>query len=182
METTLEQLKYPIGQFQCPELITAKHLDNWIDVLNQFPTRLNALVKPLTDFQLDTEYRPGGWTIRQLVHHTADSHHHSYTRFKWSLTEDNPVIKAYNQDDWSNLEDAINAPVSMSLMHIEAVHKRLVYLLKSLNDKDLERSFIHPETNKKVTIKENIGMYAWHSSHHFTHIVKALERKGWAKL
>ncbi|CDF78796.1 metal-dependent hydrolase [Formosa agariphila KMM 3901] len=182
METKDQQLKYPIGQFKCPNPITAKHLDNWIDVLDQFPSRLTALIKPLTDYQLDTEYRPGGWTIRQLIHHIADSHHHSYTRFKWSITEDNPTIKAYNQDDWSNLDDAINAPVSMSLMHIEAVHKRLVYLLKSLNDKELNRTFIHPENNKTVVLKENIGMYAWHSSHHFAHIVKALESKGWAKL
>ncbi|WP_369692146.1 YfiT family bacillithiol transferase [Formosa haliotis] len=179
---TLESLKYPIGQFECPNPITDKDVKAWIDVLNRFPSRLNALVKPLTDFQLDTEYRPEGWTIRQLVHHIADSHHHSYTRFKWSLTEDTPVIKAYNQDNWSNLEDAINAPVSMSLLHIEAVHKRLVYLLKSLSETDLNKSFIHPETNKVVPLKENIGIYAWHSNHHFAHIVKALERKGWIKM
>ncbi|WP_159024021.1 YfiT family bacillithiol transferase [Formosa sp. L2A11] len=176
---SLESQKYPIGHFECPNPITPKHIEHWIDVLDRFPKQLNGTVQPLTDFQLDTEYRPGGWTIRQLVHHIADSHHHSYTRFKWSLTEDNPVIKAYNQDDWSNLEDAIKAPVSMSLMHIEAVHKRLVYLLKSLNEDDLNKSFIHPETNEKVYVKENIGAYAWHSSHHYTHIVKALERKGW---
>ncbi|MBP1839776.1 YfiT family bacillithiol transferase [Formosa algae] len=179
---TLESQKYPVGQFVCPDPITSKHLENWIDVLDKFPKRLNGIVQPLTDFQLDTEYRPGGWTIRQLVHHIADSHHHSYTRFKWSLTEDNPIIKAYDQDAWSNLEDAIKAPVSMSLMHIEAVHKRLVYLLKSLNEEDFNKSFIHPESNRTITVKENIGNYAWHSSHHYAHIVKALERKGWITL
>lgn len=182
MEPSEEQLKYPIGHFKCPDHITDTDLKKWVAVLNDFPKRLNALVKPLTDYQLDSEYRPGGWTIRQVVHHLADSHHHSYTRFKWSLTEDNPLIKAYDQDKWADLDDAKNSPVSMSLLHIEAIHKKLVCLIKNLDDADLSKSFIHPETNKIVPLKENIGNYAWHSNHHYAHIIKALERKGWIKM
>lgn len=179
METSEEQLKYPIGHFECPDTITQHHLKTWVAVLDGYPKRLNALVKPLTDYQLDSEYRPGGWTIRQVVHHIADSHHHSYTRFKWSLTEDTPLIKAYNQDEWAKLEDTKHAPVSMSLLHIEAIHKKLVYLIRTLSETDLNKSFVHPETQKTVPLKENIGIYAWHSNHHYAHILKALERKGW---
>ncbi|RED48335.1 DinB family protein [Seonamhaeicola aphaedonensis] len=175
----LEQLKYPIGKFECPERITDQHIKNWILVLEQFPIRLEALVKHLTKEQLDTVYRPDGWTIRQVVHHVADSHHHCYTRFKWALTEDKPTIKAYNEADWAELHDSKQAPIQMSLEHIKAVHYKLVYLLKRLNSEDLKKSFIHPETESEVLLSYNIGSYAWHSNHHYAHIENLLKRKGW---
>ena len=178
-EQELEQLKYPIGQFECPDIITIAHIENWVSTLETFPIQFEALVKHLTKEQLDTTYRPGGWTIRQVVHHVADSHHHSYTRFKWALTEDKPVIKAYNEALWAELSDSKNAPIQMSLEHIKAVHYKLVNLLKGLSEEDLNKRFIHPETNSEVLLSYNIGNYAWHSNHHFAHVKNLLKRKDW---
>ncbi len=175
----LEQLKYPIGKFDCPNEITKEQIKSWISILEHFPNRLENLVQDLSDSQLDTPYRPEGWTIRQVVHHLADSHQHSYIRFKWALTEDKPVIKAYNEQDWAELPDAKTAPIQMSLDHLKSIHYKLVYLLKSLSLDDLNKSFIHPDANQEVFLKQNIGMYAWHSNHHYAHIENLLKRKGW---
>jgi len=172
----LEQLKYPIGKLNLPEEITQTHITNWITVLEEFPNKLEALVKDLTDEQLDTQYRPEGWTIRQVIHHIADSHHHSYTRFKWAMTEDKPLIKAYNEQSWAELIDGNNAPIQMSLNYISALHYKLVYFLKKLPMDDLNKSFIHPEGNRIVYLKQNIGVYAWHSSHHYAHIETTLQK------
>ncbi len=176
---TLEQLRYPIGTYKIPEIITQKHLDEWIDILENLPQRLEEMVNPLSDEQLETPYRPEGWTVRQLVHHISDSHHHSYTRFKWGLTEDNPVIKPYFEKEWSKLFDAQSAPIQMSIDHLKAVHAKLVYLLKGLSNDDLQRKFTHPDGNEETTLAENIGRYAWHGSHHFAHIENLINRKGW---
>ncbi|SNZ00239.1 YfiT family bacillithiol transferase [Flagellimonas pacifica] len=176
---TLEQLRYPIGKNKTPETITQEHLDKWIGILEHLPQRLEDMVTPLYNEQLDTPYRPGGWTVRQLVHHVSDSHHHSYIRFKWALTEDNPVIKPYFEKEWSKLFDARSAPIQMSLDHLKAVHAKLVYLLKGLSKTDLKRKFTHPEGNREVTLEENIGIYAWHGSHHFAHIENLIKREGW---
>ncbi len=175
----LEQLKYPIGEFKCPKIITQEYISQWIEVLEQFPSKLSNLVVDLSDAQLDTAYRPGGWTVRQVVHHVSDSHHHSYIRFKWALTEDKPVIKYYFEALWAELSDAKHAPIQMSLDHLKAVHFKLVYLLKSLSDEALNKSFIHPEHNEEVVLKKNIGIYAWHCNHHYAHIENLLIREGW---
>lgn len=175
----LEQLKYPIGKFDCPNTITPEHIKSWISILEHFPNRLEKLVIDLTDNQLDTPYRQDGWTVRQVVHHLSDSHHHSYTRFKWALTEDKPVIKAYNEQDWAKLADTKRAPIEISLNNLKAIHYELTYLLKSLSFDDLNKSFIHPETNEEVVLKQNIGVYAWHSNHHYAHIENLLIRKNW---
>nr|WP_299343542.1 putative metal-dependent hydrolase [Allomuricauda sp.] len=175
----LEHLRYPIGKYQIPETITEEHLENWIDILEHLPKRLEALVTPLSDEQLETPYRPEGWTLRQLVHHISDSHHHSYIRFKWALTEDNPMIKAYLQNEWSDLFDAKTAPIQMSLDHLKVVHAKLVFLLKGLSREDLKRKFRHPEGNTETTLEENVGRYAWHGSHHFAHIENLIKREGW---
>lgn len=175
----LEQLRYPIGKFSFPEGISQDDINNWIAVLEQFPNRLETLVKHLSDEQLDTPYRPEGWTIRQVVHHVSDSHHHSYTRFKWSLTEDNPLIKAYHQDRWAELIDSKTAPIEMSLRHLKAIHIKLVHVLKHMAPEDFDKGFIHPETNKLVLLKHNLALYAWHSNHHYEHINQLLIRKGW---
>ena len=175
----LEKLKYPIGQYQIPNPITQKLLQEWITTLEQLPSRLQEMVTPLSNKQLETPYRPGGWTIRQVVHHISDSHHHSYIRFKWALTEDNPTIKPYFEKEWSNLFDAKTAPIQLSIDHLKAVHAKLVYLLKGLSYKDLQRKFTHPEGNEETTLAENIGRYAWHGSHHFAHIKNLIKHKGW---
>jgi len=179
LKDQLEYLRFPIGHFNCPDSITELHIQEWIAVLELFPSRLEQLVSSLNDEQLDTTYRPNGWTIRQVVHHVADSHHNSYTRFKWALTEDKPVIKYYYEHLWAELDDGKNAPIEMSINHLKAVHSKLVYLLKGLSDSDLNKSFIHPEYNEEIKLKENIGIYAWHCDHHFAHIENLLTRKSW---
>lgn len=178
-EAQLEALKYPIGTYQIPEPITKEHISDWIDILETLPSRLEEMVADLDESQLETPYRPGGWTVRQVIHHISDSHHHSYIRFKWALTEDKPVIKPYFEKEWANLFDTRTAPIQMSLDHLKAVHVKLVYLLKGLSDEQLERKFIHPDGNEETTLRENIGRYAWHGSHHFAHIKNLIDREGW---
>ena len=168
-----------MGETMRPDLIMKSIYRNNIDVLEQFPNRLEALVKNLSEAQLDTPYRPEGWTVRQVVHHVSDSHHHSYTRFKWSLTENKPLIKAYYEDRWAELVDSKSAPITMSLQHLKAIHTKLVYLLKHMTPEDFEKGFIHPETNRLVKLKENLAVYAWHGNHHYAHIENLLKRKNW---
>lgn len=177
--TNLEQLQYPIGKYEIPDPITENHVSEWISVLEDLPARFEKMVSGLSEEQLETPYRPGGWTVRQVIHHVSDSHHHSYIRFKWGLTEDNPVIKPYFEKEWANLFDTRTAPVQMSLNHLKAVHFKLVYLLRGLSKEQLQRTFTHPEGNEVTTLKENIGRYAWHGSHHFAHIENLIKREGW---
>ncbi len=175
----MEALQYPIGKFVRPSQIDGAQIREWILALETLPERLQKLVQPLDGEKLSTPYRPGGWTVHQLVHHIADSHHNSYTRFKWALTEDRPVIKAYDEKAWANLFDSRNAPIQMSLDHLKAVHHKLVYLLKGLSPSDLKRTFIHPDSQMETSLEENVGRYAWHGNHHLAHIKGLLERKGW---
>ncbi|MEE9364628.1 MAG: putative metal-dependent hydrolase [Cellulophaga sp.] len=177
----LEALRYPIGHFQRPEIITETHISTWVTVLEELPKRLGNLVSELSTEQLNTPYRVGGWTVRQVVHHIGDSHHNSYTRFKWALSEDKPVIKAYNEKEWCNSVDAKIAPITLSLNYITALHARLVYMLKGFTEQDLEKAFLHPDGNEEVGLSENIGRYAWHSNHHFAHIENLLIREKWIK-
>ena len=179
-EKHIEQLKYPIGQFIRPEIVSQEMVKGWINELEELPSRLTNLVAPLSDAQMETPYRPGGWTVRQLVHHISDSHHNSYTRFKWALTEDKPVIKAYDEKGWANIFDTRTAPIKMSLDHLSAVHSKLVYLLKGLSAEDMQRSFIHPDNLVETTVEVNIGHYAWHGNHHYKHIEGLIIREGWS--
>lgn len=176
---TLEQLKYPIGKAQIPENITKKNIEVWISDIERFPQEIEFLVKQLSEKQLDTPYRENGWTIRQVIHHCYDSHTNSYIRFKWTLTEDTPIIKAYFEDRWAEIFDSKSAPISLSLDGLKALHSKWVYLLKNISEKDLEKGFIHPETKAKVSLKENIGIYAWHCQHHYAHIEQLMIRKNW---
>ncbi len=178
-KTSLEELRYPVGKYVIPRPITEDHLSKWITVLEELPSRLEKLVEDLTEDQLETPYRPDGWTVRQVIHHISDSHHHSYIRFKWALTEENPIIKPYFEKEWANLFDTRTAPIQISLNHLKAVHAKLVYLLKGLSKEQLQRTFTHPDGNEVTTIEENIGRYAWHGSHHFAHIEKLIQKKGW---
>lgn len=175
----MKDLKYPIGKPNIPSEITSEILVKWIDVLTNFPDKLEQLVSNLSPEQLDTPYRKDGWTIRQVVHHCADSHHNSYTRFKWALTEDTPIIKAYYEDKWAELSDSKTAPIQLSLNSLKALHAKWVYFLKTITADDLNKSFIHPEGNEVVSLKENIAIYAWHCNHHYAHINQLLIRKEW---
>lgn len=179
LKRKMSNLKYPIRKFNPPKRITKEIIKDWILILEKFPTRLEKLVSNLSDIQLDTPYREEGWTVRQVVHHCSDSHHHSYIRFKWALTENQPIIKAYNEKYWAELFDTKTAPIDISILHLKAIHTKLVYLLKGLSNDDLEKSFIHPETNDIVLLRTNIGIYAWHCNHHYAHIENLLIREGW---
>ncbi|WP_442266248.1 YfiT family bacillithiol transferase [Tenacibaculum sp. ZS6-P6] len=175
----METLRYPIGKPNLPKKITQAEIDNWITTLAAFPEKLEHLVMPLTAEQLDTPYRKNGWTIRQVIHHCADSHHNSYTRFKWTLTENTPVIKAYYEDRWANLDDTKHGPIELSINSLKALYAKWVYFLKTLSNDDLDQYFIHPEGNEKVSLRENIGIYACHCDHHYAHIEQLLIRKRW---
>lgn len=176
---TLEQLKYPIGRFKKPEIISKEYLQNCISIIENFPEKLKSEVGQLTDKQLDTSYRENGWTIRQVIHHCADSHINSILRFKLALTEENPTIKPYFEDRFAELKDSRNFPIEASLQILEGTHKRWTALLKSLSEEDLQKTFIHPEHNKEFSLEENIGIYAWHCNHHLAHISNLKKRMGW---
>ncbi|MFG6687663.1 YfiT family bacillithiol transferase [Mariniflexile sp. HNIBRBA6329] len=178
-EQELQKLKYPIGTFDCPSNITSEIIESWISILEHFPNRLENLIKNLSDEQLNTPYRPDGWTVRQVIHHLPDSHLHSYVRFKWTLTEDKPVIKPYFEDRWAELFDYEAAPIQTSLLHLRVIHEKLVYLIKGLSEDELNKSFIHPEMQSEVVLKKNIGIYAWHSNHHYAHIENLMKRNNW---
>lgn len=175
----MEDLKYPIGQVNIPTEITSKNISNWINDIENFPNNLEKLVSKLTEKQLNIPYRKGGWTVRQTIHHCGDSHVNSYIRFKWTLTEEQPTIKAYYEDRWAELFDTKDAPIEISLNFIKALHAKWVYLLKGLLEEDLNKVFIHPESGDAVSLKKNIGIYAWHCNHHYAHIENLLIRNHW---
>lgn len=177
--STLEQLRYPVGRFVLPDPITSDHLASWIKTIEAFPERVEEAIHGWSDEQLQTPYRPEGWTIRQLVHHVADSHMNSYIRFKWTLTEDSPTIKAYHEGAWAELEDTHQTPIEVSLQLLKALHQRWGILLKNLTEEQLNWYFIHPEHGQKISLKANIGLYDWHCRHHLQHILELKKRKGW---
>ncbi|MGD6845391.1 YfiT family bacillithiol transferase [Bacillus infantis] len=170
-------LKYPIGNFQFDGEITNSVIRDWIDEIEHLPRLLRDAVKDLDDEQLDTPYRTGGWTVRQVIHHLADSHMNAYVRFKLALTETKPVIKPYDETKWADLSD-YKLPIDISLSLLEALHKRWTDLLRSLIPADMEKTFIHPYSGE-VTVSKNIGIYAWHGRHHLAHITSLCNRKGW---
>jgi uncharacterized damage-inducible protein DinB len=172
--TDLDELRYPIGRFSPA---AAGSRADQIETLRRLPERLRAVVAGLNDTQLDTPYREGGWTVRQLVHHVADSHANSYVRVKMALTEEDPTITAYDEAAWARLPDS-QMPIEVSLPLIEAVHARLVSLLESMSDADYQRTFRHPERGQ-VTLANNLALYDWHSRHHTAHITRLRERMGW---
>jgi hypothetical protein len=171
-------LRYPVGEFLFPESVSAEDLTRFIEQIADTPARLRSAVAGLADAQLDTPYRPGGWTVRQLAHHVPDSHINSYTRFRLALTENEPVITAYEEKRWAELPDARTLPVEVSLALLENLHARWVPLLRSLSDADWKRSFRHPELGL-VSLENNAALYAWHGRHHVAHITALRERMGW---
>lgn len=165
----IEKLKFPIGQFAPLESYTKGNINSYINDLEIIPSQLRKEVESLSDEQLDTQYRPNGWTVRQVIHHIPDSHMNAFIRFKLSLTEDNPVIRPYAEDKWAELPDT-KLPAEISLKLTEAVHKRWVYLLKAMSAEDFDRRYTHPEYKKVFTLKEALHQYSWHGKHHLAHI------------
>ena len=169
--------RYPIGEFSAPPEIARDQVDAWIDDIATLPADVRRTVAPLTDAKLDTPYRPDGWTVRQVVHHLPDSHMNSLIRFKWALTEERPLIKAYDEKGWAVLPDA-RGPVAPSLDLLETLHRRWVALLRSLTWEQLQREFVHPESGP-VVLAASVGAYAWHGRHHLAHIQRLLARESW---
>ncbi len=165
--------KYPIGQFTTPLSFTDETMQKWIQEIAALPGQMRQAVVGLNYKQFDTPYRLGGWTIRQVIHHVADSHSNSLTRFKLALTEENPTIKPYEEADWALLPD-YKMPVAPSFQMIEGIHYRWVELMQALNEEQWSRTFFHPATQKSFTLKSALGLYAWHGLHHLGHIRLAL--------
>ena len=174
----MEDLRYPIGKFSVEGEITAARRAEWIEQIAAAPVQLRAALRGLSEEQIATPYRPGGWTLRQLAHHVPDSHLNSYVRFRWALTEEEPTIKAYFEDRWAELPDARTAPVEISLRLLECLHARWVGLLRSLDDTQWKRTFRHPELGL-ISLEKNAALYAWHGRHHVAHITSLRERMGW---
>ena len=171
-------LSYPIGRFDFKQVVTPDQYPRLIEEIAAAPARLRDAVRGLDETQLDTPYRPGGWSVRQTVHHLADSHMNSFMRWRLALTEPEPTIRPYDQAAWGELADSRIAPVELSLHLVENLHARWVVLLKTLSDADLARSFRHPELGV-VRLDTNLALYAWHGRHHTAHITRLRERNGW---
>lgn len=170
-------LRFPVGKFHRLENITENQRRDFINAIAETPAKLRAAVAGLNDQQLDTPYRPDGWTVRQVVHHLADSHLNSFTRFKLALTEQEPTIKPYDEKLWAELPDS-KTPIELSLPLLDGLHKRWSILLNSLSPADWQRTFRHPERGT-MTLIDNLQLYAWHGRHHAAHITALRERKGW---
>jgi uncharacterized damage-inducible protein DinB len=174
----MEDLKFPVGKYT-EQPFSEQQLKEWLLDIRLLPQNIEFAVTNLDEHQLETPYRDGGWTVKQVVHHVADSHMNAYIRFKLGLSEENPVIKPYNQDAWAQMPDTLNLPINISLTILHAVHKRLDEVLKSISGNQWNRTVVHPEYNKQMTLWYLLGMYAWHSRHHTAHIVKLRERMNW---
>ncbi len=179
-EDALERLKYPVGRPDIPNIVSPDLFDGLIGVLEAFPAKLRAATEHLSDEQLDTPYRPGGWTVRQVVHHCPDSHVNAYIRFKLALTEDFPTIKPYLEDRCALLPDTQLTPVRVSLDLLDALHTRWTILLRALSPADWERGYVHPEVQRRFTLAQVLVMYAWHSRHHLAHVTELAKTKGWS--
>jgi hypothetical protein len=171
-------LRYPVGKFTFPDTVSPEERAKFIAEIADTPANLRAAVAGLSDGQLETPYRPDGWTLRQVVHHVPDSHLNSYCRFRLALTEDQPAIKAYAEDRWAELSDARSGPVEVSLRLLEYLHSRWVALLRSLSESDWKRTFRHSDLGL-VRLDQNAALYAWHGRHHVAHITSLRERMGW---
>lgn len=171
--------RYPIGPFHAPATISAELRAEHLYRIESLPLDLRNAVVGLDDSQLDTPYREGGWTVRQLVHHVADSHMNALIRHKLALTEETPTIRPYDQARWAELPDARTAPIAASLSLLDAVHSRWSYVLRALAPEHFDRRFHHPEMGKTISIDVNLALYAWHGAHHVAHITTLREQKGW---
>ena len=174
----MDHLRYPIGKY-IVQPYTDTLLQQWLSDIKYLPQHLENAILNLDDHQLATPYRDGGWTVKQVVHHVADSHMNAYIRFKLALTEDNPIIKPYNEAAWAEMTDTQKVPINISLTLLHALHTRWSAILEYMSSEDLERTIIHPEDNKQMTLWELLGMYAWHGKHHVAHVTSLRERMKW---
>jgi hypothetical protein len=174
----MTDLRYPIGKFRFEGPLTEDQKQKHLADIEQAPSHLRAAVKGLSNRQLDTPYRPEGWTVRQLAHHVPDSHLNAYIRFKLALTEDEPTIKPYAEDRWAQLADTPTTPVEVSLTLMDSLHQRWMNLLRSLKPEDWKRTFRHPEMGL-MSLEKTLALYSWHGRHHVAHITTLRERNSW---
>jgi hypothetical protein len=175
----MTDLRYPVGPFAIPRDVTAADRARYIEQIAAAPAELRRAVLGLTDAQLDTPYRDGGWTVRQVVHHVPDSHVNAYVRMKLGLTEERPRVKPYDQDAWIATPDVRATPVAVSLALLEALHDRWVRLLRGLEPQDFRRTIDHPDWRDPMTLDTVLAHYAWHGRHHVAHITGLRARRGW---
>jgi len=174
----MDDVRYPVGKFTREATVSADKRRVWIQQIKDAPAAMRQAISGLSERQLDTPYRPGGWTVRQVAHHVPDSHMNAYIRCKLALTEDNPTIKAYNETEWAKVADTARTPVNVSLTLLESLHTRWGVLLDSLAEADFARPLQHPE-HGQVTIDWLLQLYAWHGRHHVAHIMELRKREGW---
>jgi uncharacterized damage-inducible protein DinB len=181
MATTVTEteLRYPVGKFDFDAPVNEADYPKLIAAIAETPVALRSAVAGLARDQLETRYRPGGWTVKQVVHHVPDSHLNAYTRFKLALTENEPTIKPYDEAAWAELADSRKVPIEVSLDLLDALHLRWVALLRSMDTDDFNRGLRHPERGRVLTLKQMLGLYAWHGRHHVAHITSLKKREGW---
>jgi DinB superfamily len=170
--------RYPIGKLESKNSYTPEEVAQFISRIANVPAKYDSAIKGLSDSQLDTPYREGGWTVRQVIHHVADSHTNAFIRIKWTLTEDKPMIKAYEEKLWAETPET-KLPPSLSLNFLHTLHAKWVELAKRLSAEDLTKKFIHPESKKEIRLDQLLGTYAWHGDHHLAHITELKRRMGW---
>jgi hypothetical protein len=175
----LDALRFPVGKYSPKQNITESDINGYIAVIEAFPDKLKNAVSGLTEEQLHTPYREGGWNSRDVVHHVGESHMNSFIRFKLALTEDTPAIKPYDEALWAQLDDYKLTQIDLSLTLLDALHKRWVILLRSLTPEQTQRKLFHPEHNREIPLTEFMQLYAWHCDHHLAHIVNLKKRMGW---
>jgi len=175
----LDDPRYPIGRYAPPETIDAATRGAWIETVSRVPARLRRAVAGLDDTRLDTPYREGGWSVRQVVHHLPDSHLHTYLRFKWALTEDTPSVAAYDQAGWAALPDSMRGDVEPALALFDALHARWGLLLRGMDEAAFARGFRNPRSGDVRTLGWTLGLYAWHGDHHVAQILALRERRNW---
>ncbi|MDI1356235.1 MAG: putative metal-dependent hydrolase [bacterium] len=174
-----ENLRYPIGHFVAPAHYATDDITNYVSTIEAFPAKLRKTVASLSESQLDTVYRPGGWTVRQVVNHCADSHMNAFIRHKLAVTSHEPTINPYPEALWAELADGKSLPIEASIKILEGLHLRWAVLLKSLQQEQWQRSFYHPEKGRKISLEESAGSYAWHCNHHLAHITELKKRMNW---
>jgi DinB superfamily len=177
-QTDDDRLRYPVGRYQTPATLSPAQREAFIREIAEAPAALRTAVAGLSNAQLDTPYRPGGWTVRQVAHHVPDSHLNAYVRLKLALTEDNPTVKPYDEQRWAELADVRSARIETSLALLEALHERWVLVLRSMGPAEWERRLLHPERGV-MTLDDLLASYAWHGRHHVAHVTSLRARLGW---
>lgn len=176
--STIDEARYPVGKY-IPEAYSEEQKIKWLRDIEFLPQDIEIAIQQFDEHQLDTPYREGGWTVKQLVHHVADSHMNAYIRFKLGISEENPSVKPYLEKEWANMKDVFDVPVNVSVTLLHALHKRWLSFLKGISEEQFQRTVYHGEQKREMTLWFMLGLYAWHCRHHLAHITTLKQQKGW---